>query len=74
MSFIFCAQDAARVGTDRDAIDATKALLVLLGKQFLRARCFAVAEPVGLAGVMLVGDYNGAIVAVFLGFPGTCVP
>ena len=74
MSFTFCTQDTVRVGVDGDAIDATKVLLVLLGNQFLRVRCFTVAEQTGLAGVMLVGDYNRTIVAVFLGFPGTCVP
>lgn len=68
MSFIFCAQDAVRIGTDRGATDATKALLVLLGNQFLRVRCFTVVEQAGLAGVMLVGNYNRTIVAVFLGF------
>ena len=70
MSFTFCTQDTARVGADGDAIDATKVLLVLLGSQLLWVRCFTIAEQTDLAGVMLIGDYNGTIVAVFLGFSG----
>jgi len=70
VNFTFCTQDAARVGADGDAIDATKLLLVLLGSQLLWMRCFTIAEQAGLAGVMLIGDYNGTIVAVFLGFSG----
>ena len=48
-----------------------KVLLVLLGSQLLWMRCFTIVEQAGLAGVMLIGDCNGTIVAVFIGFPGT---
>lgn len=71
VSFTFCTEVAVRAGAVRGAIGATKVLLVLLNNQLLWVRCFTIAEQAGLAGVMVVGDYNGTLVVVFLGIQGT---